>query len=73
MNEVLISVDIFCSDKGNSPGNGFHYLRSCRVIGRHLLQLVLRSPNKYTATLIKRYFAGCLMNVFFFKIQLCNS
>jgi len=38
--------------KGN-PGN-FHYLRPCRVIGRRLLQVVLRSPNIYTAGLIKR-------------------
>jgi len=50
--KVYIIVDIFCADKGNSTG--FHYLRPCRVIGRQLLQMVLRSPNKYTAGLIKR-------------------
>jgi len=49
---VYIVVDIFCADKGNSTG--FHYLRPCRVIGRQLLQMVLHSPNKYTAGLIKR-------------------
>jgi len=43
---------MFVSDKGDATN--FHYLRPCRVIGRRLLQMVLQSPNKYTAGLIKR-------------------
>jgi len=38
--------------KGNP--SSFHYLRPCRVIGRRLLQVVLHSPNMYTAGVIKR-------------------
>jgi len=60
---------VFVSDKGNSTS--FHYLRPCRVIGRRLLQMVLRSPNKYTAGVIKRY--SLLSNSAMVKQELSSS